>query len=123
MVDDAIIVVENVSRRIELGEPPLLAAYRGAVDDFKQAVLAADARVRLIGDAGISDAELRDLETARGLFRHVADPANPPALRESYRVRLVQTLRRLNERTGGRVAFTTDGLLALEAGRGGVPED
>lgn len=100
-----------------------VAAYRGAVDAFKQAVLAADARVRLIGDAGISDAELRDLETARGLFRHVADPANPPALRESYRVRLVQTLRRLNERTGGRVAFTTDGLLALEAGRGGVPED
>ncbi len=30
VVDDAIIVVENVSRRIELGEPPLLAAYRGA---------------------------------------------------------------------------------------------
>ncbi|WP_158044590.1 efflux RND transporter permease subunit [Skermanella pratensis] len=30
VVDDAIIVVENVSRRIDLGEPPLLAAYRGA---------------------------------------------------------------------------------------------
>ena len=29
VVDDAIIVVENVSRRIEMGEPPLLAAYRG----------------------------------------------------------------------------------------------
>ncbi len=30
VVDDAIIVVENISRRIEEGEPPLLAAYRGA---------------------------------------------------------------------------------------------
>ena len=30
VVDDAIIVVENASRRIEGGEPPLLAAYRGA---------------------------------------------------------------------------------------------
>ena len=30
VVDDAIIVVENVSRRIEDGEPPLLAAFRGA---------------------------------------------------------------------------------------------
>jgi multidrug efflux pump len=30
LVDDAIIVVENVHRRIEDGEPPLLAAYRGA---------------------------------------------------------------------------------------------
>lgn len=29
VVDDAIVVVENVHRRIELGEPPLLAAYRG----------------------------------------------------------------------------------------------
>ena len=30
VVDDAIVVVENASRRIEEGEPPLLAAYRGA---------------------------------------------------------------------------------------------
>ena len=30
VVDDAIVVLENISRRIELGEPPLLAAYRGA---------------------------------------------------------------------------------------------
>ncbi|MQP64105.1 MMPL family transporter [Niveispirillum sp. SYP-B3756] len=30
VVDDAIIVVENISRRIEEGEPPLLASYRGA---------------------------------------------------------------------------------------------
>jgi multidrug efflux pump len=30
VVDDAIIVVENASRRIEEGEPPLLAAFRGA---------------------------------------------------------------------------------------------
>jgi len=30
VVDDAIIVVENVARRIEEGEPPLLAAYRGS---------------------------------------------------------------------------------------------
>jgi multidrug efflux pump len=29
VVDDAIVVLENISRRIELGEPPLLAAYRG----------------------------------------------------------------------------------------------
>jgi len=29
VVDDAIVVVENIHRRIELGEPPLLAAYRG----------------------------------------------------------------------------------------------
>ena len=29
LVDDAIIVVENVHRRVENGEPPLLAAYRG----------------------------------------------------------------------------------------------
>ena len=30
VVDDAIIVVENISRRIEDGEPPLLASFRGA---------------------------------------------------------------------------------------------
>ena len=30
VVDDSIVVLENISRRIELGEPPLLAAYRGA---------------------------------------------------------------------------------------------
>jgi multidrug efflux pump len=30
VVDDAIVMVENISRRIDLGEPPLLASYRGA---------------------------------------------------------------------------------------------
>lgn len=30
VVDDAIVVLENTHRRIEKGEPPLLAAYRGA---------------------------------------------------------------------------------------------
>lgn len=30
VVDDAIVVLENIHRRIELGEPPLLAAFRGA---------------------------------------------------------------------------------------------
>jgi multidrug efflux pump len=30
LVDDSIIVLENIHRRIEEGEPPLLAAYRGA---------------------------------------------------------------------------------------------
>lgn len=30
VVDDAIVVLENIHRRIEMGEPPLLAAYRGA---------------------------------------------------------------------------------------------
>ncbi|GGB24182.1 multidrug transporter [Tistrella bauzanensis] len=30
VVDDAIVVLENIHRRIEDGEPPLLAAYRGA---------------------------------------------------------------------------------------------
>ncbi|TVQ68718.1 MAG: efflux RND transporter permease subunit [Chromatiaceae bacterium] len=29
VVDDAIVVLENIHRRIEAGEPPLLAAYRG----------------------------------------------------------------------------------------------
>ena len=29
VVDDAIVVLENIHRRIELGEPPLLAALRG----------------------------------------------------------------------------------------------
>lgn len=29
VVDDAIVVLENVHRRVELGEPPLLAAFRG----------------------------------------------------------------------------------------------
>lgn len=30
VVDDAIVMLENIHRRVELGEPPLLAAYRGA---------------------------------------------------------------------------------------------
>ncbi|MBQ4849393.1 efflux RND transporter permease subunit [Pseudoalteromonas sp. MMG012] len=30
VVDDAIVMLENIHRRIEIGEPPLLAAYRGA---------------------------------------------------------------------------------------------
>jgi multidrug efflux pump len=30
VVDDAIVVVENASRRVEMGEPPLLASFRGA---------------------------------------------------------------------------------------------
>ncbi|RDV28041.1 AcrB/AcrD/AcrF family protein [Alteromonas aestuariivivens] len=30
VVDDAIVVLENIHRRIEMGEPPILAAYRGA---------------------------------------------------------------------------------------------
>ncbi|MBD8088364.1 efflux RND transporter permease subunit, partial [Limosilactobacillus sp. c11Ua_112_M] len=30
VVDDAIVMLENIHRRIELGEPALLAAYRGA---------------------------------------------------------------------------------------------
>lgn len=30
VVDDAIVVLENIYRRVEMGEPPLLAAYRGA---------------------------------------------------------------------------------------------
>ncbi|MDA1074313.1 MAG: efflux RND transporter permease subunit, partial [Proteobacteria bacterium] len=30
VVDDAIVVLENIHRRIEKGEPPLLAAYRGS---------------------------------------------------------------------------------------------
>lgn len=30
VVDDTIVVVENIHRRMELGEPPLLAAYRGS---------------------------------------------------------------------------------------------
>ncbi len=29
VVDDAIVVVENVQRRIDLGEPPLVASKRG----------------------------------------------------------------------------------------------
>jgi multidrug efflux pump len=29
VVDDAIVVLENVQRRVDLGEPPLIAAYRG----------------------------------------------------------------------------------------------
>lgn len=95
-----------------------VAAYRDAVDAFKQAVLACDARVRLIGDAGISDAELRDLQTARGLFTHISDPANPEPLRNQYRARLVQVLRRIDSRPGSRVSFTPQGLLALESGKG-----
>lgn len=98
--------------------PEDVAAYRDAVDAFKQAVLAADARVRLIGDTGITDEELRDLETARGLFRQISDPGNPPSLRDTYRARLVQVLRRIDGRPGSRVSFSTEGLLALEAGEG-----
>jgi multidrug efflux pump len=30
VVDDAIVMLENIQRRIDLGEPPLLAAFRGA---------------------------------------------------------------------------------------------
>ncbi len=30
VVDDAIVVIENIYRRIEMGEPPVLAAFRGA---------------------------------------------------------------------------------------------
>ncbi|WP_462173489.1 efflux RND transporter permease subunit [Pseudoalteromonas xiamenensis] len=30
VVDDAIVMLENIHRRIEMGEPPLLASYRGA---------------------------------------------------------------------------------------------
>jgi multidrug efflux pump len=30
VVDDAIVVLENIYRRIEMGEPPILAAFRGA---------------------------------------------------------------------------------------------
>ncbi len=30
VVDDAVVVIENIYRRIEMGEPPLLASYRGA---------------------------------------------------------------------------------------------
>ena len=30
VVDDSIVVLENIYRRIEMGDPPLLAAYRGA---------------------------------------------------------------------------------------------
>ena len=30
VVDDSIVVLENVQRRIEMGEPTLVAAYRGA---------------------------------------------------------------------------------------------
>ncbi|MBQ4862333.1 efflux RND transporter permease subunit [Pseudoalteromonas sp. MMG013] len=30
VVDDAIVMLENIHRRIEIGEPPLLAAYKGA---------------------------------------------------------------------------------------------
>ncbi|MDO4240194.1 hypothetical protein [Micrococcus sp.] len=98
--------------------PEDVAAYREAVDAFKQAVLAADARVRLIGDAGITDEELRDLETARGLFRQISDPGNPPSLRDTYRARLVQVLRRIDGRPGSRVTFSPQALLELEAGEG-----
>ena len=30
VVDDSIVMLENIARRVELGEPPLVAAYRGA---------------------------------------------------------------------------------------------
>lgn len=107
-------LVKNVPER-RLGAADV-AAYREAVDAFKQAVLAADARVRLIGDADITDEELRDLETARGLFRQISDPGNPPSLRDTYRARLVQVLRRIDERPGSRVSFSPRALLELEGG-------
>ena len=34
VVDDAIVVVENIQRRLDLGEPPLVAAERGARQVF-----------------------------------------------------------------------------------------
>lgn len=111
--DEWDLVKDVPERRLDAED---VAAYREAVDAFKQAVLAADARVRLIGDAGITDEELRDLETARGLFRQISDPANPPSLRDTYRARLVQVLRRIDERPGSRVSFSPQSLLALEAG-------
>ena len=79
-----------------------------------------DARVRLIGDADITDEELRDLETARGLFRQISDPGNPPSLRDTYRARLVQVLRRIDERPGSRVSFSPRALLELEGRAGGT---
>lgn len=107
-------VVKDVpARRLASAD---IAAYRAAVEAFRDAVQAADARVRLIGDAGIGDDELRDLETARGLFAQISDPGNPPTLRDSYRARLVRILRRIDERPGSRVSFSPQALLALEAG-------
>jgi hypothetical protein len=36
VVDDAIVVLENIHRRMELGEPPLLAALRFAPDRLRR---------------------------------------------------------------------------------------
>lgn len=40
----------------------------------------------------------------------------PPSLRDTYRARLVQVLRRIDERPGSRVSFTPRALLELEGG-------
>lgn len=42
VVDDAIVVVENIQRRVDLGEPPLVAARRGT-KQVASAVLATTA--------------------------------------------------------------------------------
>ncbi len=40
VVDDAIVMLENIQRRIDEGEPPLLAAYRGGAKQVAFAVIA-----------------------------------------------------------------------------------